>query len=63
MAIPTEQIITYFQVASSEARLRRCPTRNAVTIVVASMDAHKIPRSLASTASTIAARNSGTSTP
>ena len=61
--MPTEQMITYFHVASSDFRVRRWPTRNAVTIVVASTAAHSTPRLFASTASTIAARNSGTSTP
>ena len=61
-AIPAEQITTYFQAASTAARVRRCPTRNAVTIVVASTATHSTPRLAASTASAIAARNSWTST-
>ena len=39
-------------------RVRRWPTRNAVTIVVASTATHSTPRLAASTASAIAARNS-----
>ncbi len=62
-AMPTEQMITYFQVASSAVRVRRCPTRKAVTTVVASMATHITPMLLASTANTIAARNAVTSTP
>ncbi len=38
--IPTEPMITYFHDASSEARFRRCPTRNAVATVVPSMATH-----------------------
>ena len=59
--MPTEQMMTYFQVASTEPRPRRWPTRNAVTMVVASTAAHRTPRLFAVTASTMAARNAGTS--
>ena len=62
-AIPTEQITTYFQVASNAVRVRRCPTRKAVTTVVASIATHTMPMLLAHTANTIAARNAGVSTP
>ena len=55
--IPVEQMMTYFQVASRAARVRRCPTRNAVATVVASMATHTIPRLFASTARVMAARN------
>ena len=61
--MPTEQMITYFQDASSEARVRWWPTRNAVAIVVASIATQTTPRLSASTASTIAATNTLTSTP
>ena len=59
--MPTEQISTYFHAASIEARVRRCPTRNAVAMVVASIATHRVPRLAASTAVTIAARNACTS--
>ncbi|CFR88764.1 Uncharacterised protein [Mycobacterium tuberculosis] len=62
-AIPTEQITTYFQVASSAVRVRRCPTRNAVITVVASIATQMTPMLLAHTARTIAQRNAGVSTP
>ena len=61
--MPTEQITTYFQVASSEARVRRCPTRSAVETVVASTATHTTPRLLASTASDIDATNALISAP
>ncbi len=61
--MPTEQMTTYFQVASKAARSRWCPTRKAVMIVVASTATHIIPRLLASTASVMVARKAGTSTP
>ena len=60
--MPAEQITTYFHAASTAARVRRCPTRNAVTIVVASTATHSTPRLAASTASAMAARNTWTST-
>ena len=63
IAIPTEQMMTYFQVASSAVRVRRCPTRKAVTTVVASMATQITPMLLAHTATTIAARNAGVSAP
>jgi hypothetical protein len=63
MAIPTEQMITYFQVASNAVRVRRCPTRNAVITVVASIATQVTPMLLADTARTIAARNAGVSVP
>ena len=63
IAMPTEQMTTYFHVASSAVRVRRCPTRNAVTTVVASIATQITPMLLAHTASTIAARNAGVSTP
>jgi len=62
-AIPAEQTTTYFQAASTAARVRRCPTRNAVTIVVASTATHSTPRFAASTASAMAAMNPCVSTP
>ena len=62
IAIPVEQITTYFHAASTAARVRRCPTRNAVTIVVASTATHNRPRLEASTASAMAERNTWTST-
>ncbi len=43
MAIPTEQITMYFHEASSDERVRRCPTRKVVTIVVASTATHSTP--------------------
>ena len=61
--MPTEQITTYFQVASSAARVRRCPTRKAVATVVASMATHIMPMLLVRTASDMADRKIGTSTP
>ena len=61
--MPTEPMITYFHDASSDARLRRCPTRNAVAIVVASMATHMTPMLWASTARTIVATKTLTSTP
>ncbi|WP_406692558.1 hypothetical protein REH65_12520 [Saccharopolyspora sp. ID03-671] len=60
-AMPAEQITTYFHAASTAGRVRRCPTRNAVTMVVASTATHSIPRFAANTASAIAARNNWTS--
>jgi hypothetical protein len=33
MAMPTEQITTYFHDASSDPRVRRCPTKKVVTMV------------------------------
>ena len=61
--MPTEQITTYFQVASSAVRVRRCPTRKAVITVVASMATQITPMLLAHTATTIAARNADVSAP
>ena len=61
--MPTEQITTYFHVASNAVRVRRWPTRKAVTTVVASIATHTTPMLLAHTANTIAARNAGVSTP
>ena len=61
IAIPVEQITTYFHAASTAARVRRCPTRKAVTIVVASTATHSRPRLEASTASAMAERNTWTS--
>ncbi len=61
--MPTEQITTYFQVASSAVRVRRCPTRKAVITVVASMATQMTPMLLAHTATTIAARNADVSAP
>ena len=61
-AIPVEQIITYFQAASTAALVRRWPTRNAVTIVVPSIATQTTPRLAARTATVMAARNSWTST-
>ena len=61
--MPTEQITTYFHVASNAVRVRRCPTRKAVTMVVASIATQITPMLLAHTAKTIAARNSAVSTP
>ncbi len=63
IAMPTEQTMTYFHVASSAVRVRRCPTRKAVTTVVASIATQMTPMLLAHTARTIAARNAGVSTP
>ena len=63
MAMPTEQITTYFQAASSAARVRWWPTRNAVTMVVASIATHSTPRLPASTAAAMAARNRWSRTP
>lgn len=62
-AMPTEQITTYFQVASSAPRVRRWPTKNAVVTVVASMAAHMTPMLPASTANAIAPKKIETSTP
>ncbi len=62
-AMPTEQMTTYFHAASVAARVRRCPTRNAVTMVVASMATHSRPSPEARTASAIAAMNACVSTP
>ncbi len=59
--MPVEQITTYFQAASTACLVRRCPTRNAVTIVVASIATQTTPRLAASTAAAIAARKSCTS--
>ena len=53
--MPTEQTTTYFHAASTEPRVCRCPTRNAVRMVVASIAAHSTPRLAASTAVFIAA--------
>lgn len=61
--MPTEQIITYFHVASSAVRVRRCPTRKAVTTVVASMATQMTPMLLAHTANAIAEMNPGVNTP
>ena len=61
--MPTEQITTYFHVASSAVLVRRCPTRNAVMTVVASMATQMTPMLLAHTARAIAATNAGVSTP
>ena len=61
--MPTEQTMTYFHVASSAVRVRRCPTRKAVTTVVASIATQTTPMLLAHTARTIAPRNAGVSTP
>ena len=52
-AIPTEQMMTYFHVASSAVRVRRCPTRKAVTTVVASIATPTTPMLLARTATTV----------
>ena len=46
----------YFHDASSDPRVLRCPTRNVVTIVVASMATHITPRLAASTARSMVAR-------
>nr|CRL71781.1 hypothetical protein CPGR_00777 [Mycolicibacter nonchromogenicus] len=62
MVMPTEHTMTYFQVASRAARLRRCPTRKAVTTVVASTAIHTTPMLLADTARAIAAKNAGVRT-
>src|SRR5665213_2035791 len=59
-ATPTEATITYFHDASSDAVVRRWPTRNAVAMVVASTETHITPRLLATTAMSIAAMNSCT---
>ncbi len=56
-AIATEQSTTYFQAASRAVRVRWCPTRNAVTMVVASTATHSTPRLPASTAVAMAAMN------
>lgn len=61
--MPTEQITTYFQVASSAVAVRRWPTRNAVTTVVASTATQTTPMLLADTATAIAARNAGVRAP
>jgi hypothetical protein len=61
IATPTEHSTTYFQAASTLARVRRCPTRNAVTMVVASTATHSRPRLSARTARHMQARNSCTS--
>ena len=53
----------YFHDASSDARVRRWPTRNAVAMVVASTATHSTPRLLATTATSMAATNRQTSTP
>ena len=58
MAMPTEQRTTYFQAASTLARVRRWPTRNAVTMVVASTATHSRPRLSARTARLMQARKS-----
>ncbi len=52
--MPKEQIIAYFQAASSERGVLLNPTRNVVAIVVASIATQVIPRLLESTASTMA---------
>ncbi|GAA3075963.1 hypothetical protein GCM10020000_71620 [Streptomyces olivoverticillatus] len=61
-AMPAEQITTYFQAASTQARVRRWPTRNAVRMVVASMAVHSTPRLAARTAALMAARKAWTRT-
>ncbi len=43
-ATPTEQMMRYFHIASSEAGERCRQMRNAVTSVVASMPTHMMPR-------------------
>ena len=44
MAMPTEQITRYFQVASNDSRERCRPMRKVVTSVVDSMPTHMSPR-------------------
>ena len=54
-ATPTEQMIRYFHMASSEAGLRWMQMRNAVTSVVASMPTHMMPMLLERSTSAMAA--------
>ena len=61
--MPTDPMITYFQDASSDGRVRRCPTRNTVAIVVPSIATQLIAALPASNASSIVATNMGTSDP
>ncbi|WP_316781410.1 hypothetical protein [Streptomyces sasae] len=60
--MPAEQITMYFQAASTDVRVRRWPTRKAVTMVVASTATQSTPRFAVTTARHIAARNAWTST-
>ena len=53
--MPTEQMIRYFQAASSDPRVLREPTRNVVTMVVASTATQSTPRLAASTARSMVA--------
>ncbi len=62
-AIPTEQMTMYFHEASSEPRVRRNPTKNAVTMVVASTATHSTPTLAASTARSMKPTKAWTSTP
>ena len=52
----------YFHEASSEALVRRCPTRNVVATVVASTPTQSTPRLAARTASTIVVTKTWTKT-
>ena len=61
MPTPTEARTTYFHAASTERRPPANPTRKAVAIVVPSTATHVTPRSSATTARTMAARNRHTS--
>ena len=54
-ATPTEHMMRYFQVASSDAADTCVQIRNAVSSVVASMPTHIIPRLLETSTSDIAA--------
>ncbi len=61
--MPTEPMITYFHDASSDARVRRWPTKNAVATVVPSIATHVTAALPASSASSIVATNNGNNTP
>ena len=61
--MPTEQITMYFHAASSEPRVRRCPTRKTVTIVVASTATQRTPTFAAKTARSMKATKAWTSAP
>jgi len=62
-AIPTEQMIRYFHIASSDRRLGWSEIRKAVSSVVASMPTHMMPRLLDISTSSIAVWAPSHSTP
>ena len=62
-AIPIEQMIRYFHIASSESRLGCSEIRKALSSVVASMPTHMIPRLFDTRTSIIAASEPSHSAP